>query len=54
MKKVALGTCLSINPEVLLLDEPTNGLDPRSQVELTELIQRLRKSGHHVPAFTAS
>lgn len=45
MRKVALGACLSINPDVLLLDEPTNGLDPRSQMDLIELIQTLRKSG---------
>lgn len=45
MKKVALGTCLSINPNVLLLDEPTSGLDPRSQVDIIDIIQKLRESG---------
>lgn len=45
MKKVALGTCLSINPDVILLDEPTIGLDPRSQVELIDLIIDIRMAG---------
>ena len=27
-KRVAIGSVLTMNPEVLLLDEPTNGLDP--------------------------
>ncbi|MBI2878082.1 MAG: ATP-binding cassette domain-containing protein [Candidatus Tectomicrobia bacterium] len=52
MKKVALGTCLSINPDVLLLDEPTNGLDPRSQADFIELIQRLRRSGKTILTVT--
>src|SRR3972149_5562132 len=42
-KKVAIGSVLSLNPDVLLLDEPTNGLDPRTQVWLFELIEALRK-----------
>ena len=52
MKKVAFGTCLSINPEVILLDEPTTGLDPRSQVELIDLIVGLRKAGKTVVTAT--
>lgn len=42
-KKVAIGSVLSLNPDILLLDEPTNGLDPRTQVWLFELIEGLRK-----------
>ncbi|MBI5874762.1 MAG: ABC transporter ATP-binding protein, partial [Deltaproteobacteria bacterium] len=41
-KKVAIGSVLSLNPDVLLLDEPTNGLDPRTQVWLFELLAGLR------------
>lgn len=52
MKKVALGTCLSVNPDVLLLDEPTTGLDPRSQVELIDLIVALRKAGKTIITAT--
>lgn len=52
MKKVAMGTCLSINPDVLLLDEPATGLDPRSQVELIDLIIALRKAGKTIITAT--
>jgi cobalt/nickel transport system ATP-binding protein len=52
MKKVAMGTCLSINPDVILLDEPTTGLDPRSQVELIDLIVRLREAGKTIITAT--
>lgn len=52
MKKVALGTCLSTNPDVLLLDEPTTGLDPKSQVEFVDLINELRHTGKTVITAT--
>ncbi|MEK6673751.1 MAG: ATP-binding cassette domain-containing protein [Nitrospirota bacterium] len=52
MKKVAFGTCLSINPDVILLDEPTTGLDPRSQVELIDLIIELKKAGKTIITAT--
>lgn len=52
MKKVAFGTCLSINPEVILLDEPTTGLDPRSQIEFIDLIVDLKKAGKTVVTAT--
>ncbi|MFN3395723.1 MAG: energy-coupling factor ABC transporter ATP-binding protein [Thermodesulfovibrionales bacterium] len=52
MKKVALGTCLSINPDVLLLDEPTSGLDPRSQVELIDVITALIGQGKTIITAT--
>jgi cobalt/nickel transport system ATP-binding protein len=52
MKKVALGTCLSINPDVILMDEPTTGLDPRSQVELIDIINGLRQAGKTIITAT--
>jgi cobalt/nickel transport system ATP-binding protein len=42
---VAIGSVLSMNPEVLLLDEPTNGLDPRTQCFLVELMLALSEAG---------
>jgi cobalt/nickel transport system ATP-binding protein len=44
-KKVAIGSVLTMNPEVLLLDEPTNGLDPRTQCFLVELMLALSEAG---------
>lgn len=44
-KKVAIGSVLTMNPEVILFDEPTNGLDPRTQVFLVELLLALHKAG---------
>ncbi len=44
-KRVALGSVLTMNPQVLLLDEPASGLDPRTQCFLTELIFELSQAG---------
>lgn len=44
-KRVALGSILTMNPEVLLFDEPTNGLDPKTQVFLVELLCALNEAG---------
>ncbi|HXX57565.1 MAG TPA: ABC transporter ATP-binding protein [Thermodesulfovibrionales bacterium] len=44
-KRVAIGSVLTMNPEVLLLDEPTNGLDPRTQCFLFELMLALSEAG---------
>ena len=44
-KRVAIGSVLTMNPQVLLLDEPTNGLDPRTQCFLSELIFELNEAG---------
>lgn len=44
-KMVAVGSVLTMNPEVLLLDEPTSGLDPRTQCFLVELLLELSEAG---------
>ncbi|UCG78634.1 MAG: ABC transporter ATP-binding protein [Nitrospirota bacterium] len=44
-KRVAIGSVLTMNPEVLLLDEPTNGLDPRTECFLVELMLDLSEAG---------
>lgn len=44
-KRVAIGSVLTMNPEVLLLDEPTNGLDPRTQAFLIDLLLSLNEAG---------
>lgn len=47
-KRVALGSVLTMNPEVLLMDEPTNGLDPRTQSFLVDLLLALNEAGKTV------
>jgi cobalt/nickel transport system ATP-binding protein len=44
-KRVAIGSVLTMNPEILLLDEPTNGLDPRTQCFFVELMLALSEAG---------
>lgn len=42
-KKVALAGALVTNPEILILDEPFDGLDPKSKMEMIDLLNRLNK-----------
>jgi cobalt/nickel transport system ATP-binding protein len=51
-KRVALGSILTMNPEVLLFDEPSNGLDPRTQVFLLELMLALNEAGKTIVVAT--
>lgn len=51
-KKVAIGSVLTINPEVMLFDEPTNGLDPRTQCFLVELLFALGEAGKTIVIAT--
>ena len=44
-QRLGLARALVHDPEVLLLDEPASGLDPRSRVELRELLRSLARSG---------
>ena len=41
-KRVALASVLVMDPDVLLLDEPAAALDPRSQVQMVELLSSWR------------
>lgn len=44
-RKVAIGSILSLDPEVYLLDEPTANLDPKTGDKLIDLILSLREKG---------
>ncbi|GAA0079887.1 MULTISPECIES: ABC transporter ATP-binding protein [Clostridium] len=41
-QKVALASILALDPEVILMDEPTANLDPKSTMEIINLIKDLR------------
>ncbi|MDR1512792.1 MAG: ABC transporter ATP-binding protein [Propionibacteriaceae bacterium] len=47
-QRLGLARALVHDPEVLLLDEPASGLDPRSRVELRDLLRRLAGEGKTV------
>lgn len=51
-KRVAIGSVLTMNPEVLLFDEPTSGLDPRTQCFLVELLFELNEAGKTIVIAT--
>jgi cobalt/nickel transport system ATP-binding protein len=51
-KKVALASALVLDPEVLLLDEPTATLDPKSQSQVVDLIQRWKGTSKTVVTAT--
>ncbi|OAB45408.1 energy-coupling factor transporter ATPase [Paenibacillus glacialis] len=53
MRKVAIASVLTMDPEILVLDEPTATLDPVSRAELIQLLHRLcREDGRTVIIVT--
>ncbi len=42
-QRVALAGVIAMSPKLIILDEPTSLLDPKTAMELVELIDRLRK-----------
>jgi cobalt/nickel transport system ATP-binding protein len=44
-KRLAIGSVLTMQPQVLLLDEPTSALDPRSQVWLLDVLTTWKQEG---------
>lgn len=45
LQKVAIARALAQESSIILLDEPTNNLDPRSQVDLMNLLRKLSQAG---------
>lgn len=47
-KLVALGSVLTMNPEMIILDEPFNGLSAAYQTLLVQLLQQLNQAGKSI------
>ncbi len=47
-QRLGLARALIHDPDVLLLDEPASGLDPRSRIELRDLLRELARDGKTV------
>jgi ABC-type multidrug transport system ATPase subunit len=47
-QRLSLARSLMNDPQVLLLDEPANGLDPRSRIELRQLVRGFAAEGRAV------
>lgn len=47
-QRLGLARCLMHDPSVLILDEPASGLDPRSRIEIREIVKSLRERGKTV------
>ncbi|WP_236683501.1 ABC transporter ATP-binding protein [Demequina aurantiaca] len=47
-QRLSLARALMNDPQVLMLDEPANGLDPRSRVELRQLVRGFAAQGRAV------
>lgn len=45
MRKIAIASILVLNPEIIILDEPTCGLDPKSSLELMQILETFKGRG---------
>ncbi|MFC4055798.1 ABC transporter ATP-binding protein [Actinomadura syzygii] len=44
-RRLDIGASLIVTPDLLFLDEPTTGMDPRSQIQVWELVRRIAAAG---------
>ncbi|MCY0875425.1 MAG: ABC transporter ATP-binding protein [Firmicutes bacterium] len=47
-QRLGVARCLMHDPQVLILDEPASGLDPRSRIDMREIVKGLRERGKTV------
>lgn len=44
-QRLCLARCLVHNPELLILDEPASGMDPKSRIEMKNILRTLKDMG---------
>lgn len=53
-QRIAIASCLAINPSILILDEPTTMLDPASKLRIYDILSNLKKDGITIVFITNS
>ncbi|MCE7743130.1 MAG: ATP-binding cassette domain-containing protein [Candidatus Heimdallarchaeota archaeon] len=51
LQKVSLASALAASPSILILDEPIARIDPKTEIELVNLLKTIAENGHIVLAF---
>ena len=47
-QKVAIARSLLNNPKIIIADEPTGNLDPKSSIEIMEVLREINENGHTI------
>ena len=51
-QKVAIARSLLNNPEIIIADEPTGNLDPKSSIEIMNVLEEINKNGNTIVIAT--
>ncbi|MFX0090886.1 MAG: ABC transporter ATP-binding protein [Candidatus Hodarchaeota archaeon] len=51
LQRVALATALALSPPIIILDEPMARIDPKTEIIVAQMLQKLAEKDHLVLAF---